>query len=221
MVTARFVPISIPPAQTCQPQGTQNNLKHTEACPVPASSNPLRLQKGHLPFYSHNPLSPPPFLHRQGGQLGWAMAPHPLWHTACSSSGTHRIPGSREVGYECCDGLHACAVTTMPFLSPRKDAPSLHGDQQHSWPGACPRLTALESCINTHVDFQDTHKGIPCASYAPQDKPEQREAVPTPKQSGHSQPWAWCCPHTPTSLHTEQHRSGFMSICSTVWVSAI
>jgi len=100
MVTARFVTISLPPAQTCQPQGTQNNLKHIEACPVPSSSSPLGLQKGHLPFYSHNPLSPPPFLSRQG----WAMAPHPLWYTACSSPGTHHILGSREVGYECCDG---------------------------------------------------------------------------------------------------------------------
>lgn len=34
------------------------------------------------------------------------------------SLGTEGIPGSREVGYKCCDGSQAHAVTGMPLLSP-------------------------------------------------------------------------------------------------------
>lgn len=40
-----------------------------------------------------------------------------------SSPGTKGIPGSREVGYKCCDGSQAHAVTGMPFPSPRMTSP--------------------------------------------------------------------------------------------------
>lgn len=40
-----------------------------------------------------------------------------------SSPGTKGMPGSREVGYKCCDGSQAHAVTGMPFPSPRMTSP--------------------------------------------------------------------------------------------------
>lgn len=190
------------------------------------------LQRGHLLPHACSPLSLSPLLVASSRQQGWAMPPCPPGTLPCAQPAPppQAPPGPEAfgaVGKWVTSAVmdHAAVLAPGCLSCPQGwsgwDVPLLHGDQQRSWLGARPRPTARSTLISCRYarGFPGHPQGTTCVPAEPscalRDEPKPHEAVVQehiPPTGGQD---------SPAACTSRQRCSGFTSICSTVWVSAM